>query len=212
MMAYHHRDLRFALIEAASALVAEGQGFDFSLREVARRAGVSHNAPYKHFADKRELMGEVAASGFRLLYKHLLDATENETDVQVALLLFAKAYLSFARVNPALYRLMLGPHLAVGFRSRPGSTLEAGELTKTVLIRLLRQGASDGSFAIPQDNESAVEGAHLAIWAMFHGLASLVIDEKAETEVSDDEIAVAAVDLLLKGLFGTAEKKGSNNG
>jgi hypothetical protein len=47
---------------------------------------------------------------------------------------------------------------------------------------------------------------------MFHGLASFVIDEKAETEVSDDEIAVSAVDLLLKGLFGTTEKKCSNNG
>ena len=61
---YHHGDLRHALIDAAMALVTEEQDWTFSLREVARRAGVSHNAPYNHFGEKQDLLIAVAGAGF----------------------------------------------------------------------------------------------------------------------------------------------------
>ena len=66
---YHHGDLRRAVVVAALEILSETQSLEFSLRELARRAGVSHNAPYKHFADKRELLAAVSAVGFRTVNK-----------------------------------------------------------------------------------------------------------------------------------------------
>ena len=68
---YHHGDLRRAIVKAALEILQETQSLEFSLRELARRAGVSHNAPYKHFADKRELLAAVSAAGFETLTKHM---------------------------------------------------------------------------------------------------------------------------------------------
>src|SRR5271155_2678351 len=83
--AYHHVDLRRALIDAALALVTEDQDWTFSLREVARRAGVSHNAPYNHFADKRDLLAAVAATGFATLGERIVTATSGIKNAQTAL-------------------------------------------------------------------------------------------------------------------------------
>jgi AcrR family transcriptional regulator len=68
---YHHGDLQRAIVDAAIDVLSESQSTEFSLRELARRAGVSHNAPYKHFADKRELLAAVSAVGFELLAKRM---------------------------------------------------------------------------------------------------------------------------------------------
>ena len=68
---YHHGDLRRAIVKAALEILRETQSLEFSLRELARRAGVSHNAPYKHFADKRELLAAVSAAGFETLTKRM---------------------------------------------------------------------------------------------------------------------------------------------
>ena len=68
---YHHGDLRRAIVKAALEILRETQSLEFSLRELARRAGVSHNAPYKHFADKRELLAAVSAAGFEMLTKRM---------------------------------------------------------------------------------------------------------------------------------------------
>src|ERR1700688_3800949 len=68
---YHHGDLRRVIVSAALEILSETQSLEFSLRELARRAGVSHNAPYKHFADKRELLAAVSAAGFEALTKRM---------------------------------------------------------------------------------------------------------------------------------------------
>ena len=72
--AYHHGHLQQALLDAAIQLIAEIGANGFTLREVARRAGVSHNAPYRHFADREELLAAVALQGFRELDQAMLDA------------------------------------------------------------------------------------------------------------------------------------------
>ena len=66
---YHHGDLRRVIVKAALEILRETQSLEFSLRELARRAGVSHNAPYKHFVDKRELLAAVSGAGFEMLTK-----------------------------------------------------------------------------------------------------------------------------------------------
>src|SRR5205807_8179507 len=68
---YHHGDLPRAVVAAALEILSETQSHEFSLRELARRAGVSHNAPYKHFADKRELLAAVSAAGFEALTERM---------------------------------------------------------------------------------------------------------------------------------------------
>src|SRR6202048_2914341 len=68
---YHHGDLRRAIVTSALELLRETRSLEFSLRELARRAGVSHNAPYKHFADKRELLAAVSGAGFEALVKRM---------------------------------------------------------------------------------------------------------------------------------------------
>src|SRR6516162_6235923 len=77
---YHHGNLREALLKAAIRLIAEVGPAAFTLREVARRAGVSHNAPYRHFRDKDDLLAAVAAQGFWELTQAMLDAAARQSD------------------------------------------------------------------------------------------------------------------------------------
>src|SRR4029077_16382653 len=83
---YHHGDLRRALTDTALAMVTEDGAWNFTLREVARRAGVSHAAPYNHFADKAELLAEVAALGFRALRSEMDAAARRARSTRQAML------------------------------------------------------------------------------------------------------------------------------
>src|SRR5271154_5928181 len=116
--AYHHGDLRRSLIDAALALVTEEQDWTFSLRAVARRAGVSHNAPYNHFADKRDLLAAVAATGFATLGERIVTATSGIENARMALVKSALVYITFGVENPAHYRLMFGSALVTA-QGRP---------------------------------------------------------------------------------------------
>src|SRR5271154_4320486 len=115
---YHHGDLRRSLIEAALALVTERQHWTFSLRQVARRAGVSHNAPYNHFEDKRDLLAAVAAAGFATLGERIHAATSGIENARTALVKSALVYITFGVENPAHYRLMFGSALVTA-QGRP---------------------------------------------------------------------------------------------
>ncbi len=105
---YHHGDLRRVLIAAALAMVTEEQDWTFSLREVARRAGVSSSAPYNHFADKRDLLAEVAVSGFHRLRDGLASAVADLRSPPDAFIACLGTYVRLGTENPALYRLMFG--------------------------------------------------------------------------------------------------------
>ncbi len=198
---YHHGDLRDALIEAAVALVTEEQDWTFSLREVARRAGVTHNAPYNHFAEKRDLLGAVAAVGFGRLRARMVAMTADIARADASLNTLAQAYIGFAIENPALYRLMFGPALAKGHSARPASALIAGAETKTVLEGIILRGAQSGIFAVEPEDEEAREMAHLACWSALHGLAMLIIDAKAETALTPRIIVERLMKYLSNGLL-----------
>src|ERR1700712_1278902 len=105
--AYHHGDLRTALVRAAMELL-EGRGETaLSLRAVARRAGVSSAAPYRHYADREALVSAVAAVGYRELAERLAVAHPSpSTPEQLASV--AIAYVQFALERPALFRIMFG--------------------------------------------------------------------------------------------------------
>jgi AcrR family transcriptional regulator len=162
-MGYHHGDLRAACLTAAMELLAEGDEGTVSLRAVARRAGVSPNAPYRHYPDKDALMAAMATQGFRDLRDALKQADANAVgeDKFVAM---AQAYVGFGVRNPALFGLMFGHPCS---RRHPETTAAAAE-TRAVLAERV-------AAAVPAaQRESFLIGA----WALVHGLASLVIQGK----------------------------------
>ena len=117
---YHHGDLRRAIVKATLEILRETQSLEVSLRELARRAGVSHNAPYKHFADKRELLAAVSAAGFETLTKHMEREIAGLDDARERLFAMLRAYIDHGVENPALYSLMFGGYLG-GPGSKPPS-------------------------------------------------------------------------------------------
>ena len=174
--AYHHGDLRRSLIDAAMALVTEEQDWTFSLREVARRAGVSHNAPYNHFADKSDLLAAVAAAGFETLHERLLASIAGIESAETALVKSGIAYVKFGFENPAHYRLMFGSALATAERERPGSVTDAAERAKLVLGEIIDRGARGGVFAFSPESKKEMQIAVLSAWSAVHGLTMLALD------------------------------------
>jgi AcrR family transcriptional regulator len=198
---YHHGDLRQALIEAALALVTEEQDWEFSLREVARRADVSHNAPYNHFSDKTDLLSAVAAIGFERLRDGLLAAISGKSAADVALLASGHAYVRIGTKNPALYRLMFGSALADP-KSGESQALArvAGMRPKAVLADIIRRGAQSGAFAIPANSEQDIALATLAAWSMGHGLTMLIIDRLAGPRTPTAEMIDRVLRVHVEGL------------
>lgn len=197
---YHHGDLHRALVEAALALVTEEQDWSFSLREVARRAGVSHNAPYNHFPEKRDLLGAVAAVGFEMLRACMLGAIAKIKAADAAVLAVSQAYVGFAIENPALYRLMFGPALAESSGARPASAQTAGGEAKAVLEDVILRGARSGFFAVAPENQAALGIATLSCWSAVHGLTMLIIDRKADTTLPVRKLVKGLTQHLLDGL------------
>jgi AcrR family transcriptional regulator len=110
---YHHGDLKAALLESALDILRD-QGLEaLTLRAVARRAGVSQAAPYRHFADRRALVAAVAELGFREMQARMSDAMQPAgAGSQPGLRQVAVAYVRFGLENPAVYRVMFGPEVA----------------------------------------------------------------------------------------------------
>lgn len=211
---YHHGDLRRALIDAALELVTEEQDWGFSLREVARRAGVSHNAPYNHFPEKRDLLGAVAAAGFEALRERMQAATERSSDPRSAFLACAKAYVEAGVENPALYRLMFGRALvgngnkqgprdhrhAKREGGRPTEAAIAGRAAKAVLEAIILRGAESGAFAISPKSKNELALAALASWSCVHGLTMLIIDDLTATDLAVDTLVRRIQRKLLEGI------------
>lgn len=159
---YHHGDLRVALLSAARTLLDEGGVPAVSLREVARRAGVTPAACYRHFADKEALLTALAVQGFEAFAQALRSACEGAEEP------FAEmgiAYVAFAVQRPGMFRLMFGP--AVADRSRSPELMTAiGDAT-----RLFERGVKASRTVAPEDPVGP-----LRAWATVHGLATLAID------------------------------------
>lgn len=159
---YHHGDLRAGLIVAAEAVLAERGMQGLTLRDVARVAGVSHAAPYHHFASLDELLAAVAQQGFEVLGAAMAEAVA-VADTRERLLRVAQAYLDSAREHPERFRLMFGPLLA---RKDEYPSLKAAA-----------QQAFGFVLAAAQAHDPK-NGADLAMagWSFAHGLSHLVID------------------------------------
>lgn len=198
---YHHGGLRQSLVDAATDILHETQRWDFSLREVARRAGVSHNAPYGHFADKSALLAAVGVAGYEALRQRMLMASADAPDADAALTATGMAYIGFGLENPAHYRLMFGQELQSD-GALPSDLLTAAEAARAVLRDIVRRGAQDGTLDVDPDDVLGLTAAVLACWAMVHGFTLLAIDGLAQLESSVDveELAILTASRFRRGL------------
>jgi AcrR family transcriptional regulator len=164
---YHHGNLREALIRAALELIAKKGAAGFTFAEAARFAGVSPAAPYRHFRDRDELMANVALRGFEQFAEALARSWDDgRPDEFTALDRLGKAYLEFARAQPAFYSAMFEAGVPVG--ANP-ALREAGERAFAVL----RGAAEKLCAAMPAAGRPPALMVALHIWAMAHGVASL---------------------------------------
>lgn len=168
--AYHHGDLRAALLRSALELVAEGDLQRLSLREVARRAGVSHAAPYHHFEGKNDLLAAVAAQAFERLRDRLQEAIRGRRSPRTRLEAAAHAYLDFARENPSYFRVMSMPELAYVETPDGRAKLEAAQAAFALLVELV---AAASPVAL---GDADLRGLAVTVYATLHGFARLCID------------------------------------
>jgi AcrR family transcriptional regulator len=167
---YHHGDLRRALIDTALAMVTEEGAWNFTLREVARRAGVSNAAPYNHFPDKSALLAEVAARGFEELRMALEAAARRHRQSSPRqLVAVGCAYIEYGVNHPAHYRLMFGPELSQ--REGHPTLAQAGNAAFAVLLATFPRG-EEGAKA----RGDSVRDQAIAAWSLVHGLTMLFID------------------------------------
>jgi AcrR family transcriptional regulator len=198
---YHHGDLRRALIETALQLVTEEQDWTFSLRETARRAGVSHRAPYNHFPEKLDLLAAVAAVGFERLRDAMLRAMVGIDDPEAVLVAICRTYIRLGLENPALYRLMFGPALSEsGSADRPTSARLAGAEARSVLEDVILRGARSGAFTVSPDSLQDVALAALSVWSATHGLTMLAIDKIPRADLSAEDMISRLLGMVVTGL------------
>jgi AcrR family transcriptional regulator len=162
---YHHGDLRAACLRAAMELLEEDGEEALSLRAVARRAGVSAAAPYRHYADREALVSAVAAVGYRELAERLTAAHPSPATPE-QLTSVAIAYVQFALDHPALFRIMFGEPCKRGNDERVAATEAVSLYLREIVAR-----------SFPQAD---VEPLATAIWALVHGLAFLFLDGKID--------------------------------
>jgi len=197
---YHHGDLPRAIVAAALEILTETQSHEFSLRELARRAGVSHNAPYKHFADKQELLAAVSAAGFEALTKRMGVEAAKASSPRTQLMALLRAYIRYGVGNPALYRLMFGGYLSGPNDGRPAIERAAAETAKALLAGLIRNGALGKAIPDTPRNERKVAGAILACWSLVHGLTQLIADGLVGPGKKSEELCETLVQGMLDGL------------
>ncbi|MFF1262364.1 TetR/AcrR family transcriptional regulator [Streptomyces sp. NPDC058321] len=181
---YHHGDLRAACLRAARELLEEDGSAGLSLRAVARRAGVSATAPYRHYADRDALVSAVAAEGYRELAGELASAHPAPT-TPTELSAVAVAYVRFAFDRPAMFRVMFAEPCDPADEERVAATAAISEY-----VRDMVRGAFPG--ADP-------EVLSTTVWALVHGLAFLHLDGKLDS--STPEVVAAQVESAVQALF-----------
>ncbi|OSC37232.1 TetR/AcrR family transcriptional regulator [Mycobacterium decipiens] len=180
---YHHGDLKRALTEAALGLVNEKGPKGFTLREVARRAGVSAAAPYRHFADKAELLAAVATRGFIQLHD-ALGAVGSATDPSKRVIDMGRAYVLWAVTHPDYYQAMFGAETNKGDHPE---LLTAGERAFDDLLEAITR--CQDAHVLPSGDPREVAGP---AWSLLHGIASLTIGrDLTHVGIRDDPPALA---------------------
>ena len=201
--AYHHGNLKEALIQAARELIKEKGPAGFTFADAARSAGVSAAAPYRHFRDRDALMADVARRGFEAFAAALAKAwNDGRPDPIVAFENVGKAYLHFAGTKPAYYAAMFESGLA------PDTYDELREAADRAFA-VLRQAAEAVSAVLPGERRPPAAMIAFHAWSLAHGIASLFGRGDAarrKLPMPPEELLEAGMLVYLRGL-GYGEKK-----
>jgi AcrR family transcriptional regulator len=186
---YHHGELREALLVAGEAALVVLTPENVSLREIARRAGVSHAAPKHHFQSLGELLGEIAARGFNRFVETMQSAADKSA-LQTAsgrLQAMSRAYLRFAEQNPAVYGLMFGK------REQCATTPNLAKASLAAWNQL------ENGVAAIVGPQKAVNGA-LLVWSAVHGMAQLRIDRKLPPQIDPQASIEVVLRMIIAGV------------
>jgi len=194
---YHHGRLREALVEAALELIAEKGPAGFTIAEAARSAEVSPGAPYRHFNDRDALLADIARQGFEQFETRLSEAwNDGEPDALTAFQQVGRAYLAFARDEPAFYATMFEARLP------PNATRELAQAGERAFA-VLRTAAEALCARAPKDSRPPASMVSLHVWTMSHGIASLFARGDAarrKLPMPPEDLLEAGVLIYLKGL------------
>ncbi|HEY5347007.1 MAG TPA: TetR family transcriptional regulator [Rhizomicrobium sp.] len=183
---YHHGDLRNGLLDAARAILEEQSLGDLTLRAVARRAGVSHAAPYRHFPNHEALLVELAVEGFGELRGDIVAVAKVPGPESDRIANIGAAYMRFVARRPAVARLMFGP-----------------QLPNRESFPALGQAADAIGNEIGEALHDPALG--LAVWASVHGLAMLILEDVIDLgqRRSGLHVLPSRAEILLRSLFST---------
>lgn len=180
-------NLRRTILDASLDLIAAEGLEGFSMREVARRAGVSHQAPYHHFPDREAIMAAIVAEGFQRLRDDSIAAIEGESDPYARMQAMGRAYIRFALHNPAHFKLMFrSEHVR---EDRHDDARACAQSAYDVLLQLAGHVAAKSR----QRTELVV----LTAWSMVHGLATLMLEGKLDKVLDDSAERLAAADAAI---------------
>ncbi|OCQ89939.1 TetR family transcriptional regulator [Nostoc sp. MBR 210] len=196
MAQYHHGNLRNTLLAIAIELLAEDGVEALSLRKMAQKAGVSHNAPYMHFADKEAVLAAIAQEGFRLLTVNVESAiSQADNSTRQKLIAASQAYVEFAINHANHVQIMFRP---VDVAQYPNLE-EVAQASLNQLFELVKAGQENGEL-IAGDTYEITK----AIWAMVHGVAILSIAYQTTNLFSEKtsrrDVVSVFVNLLLDGI------------
>ena len=194
---YHHGNLREALIAAALDLIARKGPAGFTFADAARSAGVSPAAPYRHFRDRDALIADVSRRGFELFAARLEHAwNDGRPEPFAAFEAVGRAYLAFARDEPAYYSAMFEAGIAVD--GEPGLRLAADRS-----FAVLRRASEALCAGLPKERRPPALMMSLHIWALSHGIASLFgrgDPGRRRLPMTPEELLEASVLIYLRGL------------
>jgi AcrR family transcriptional regulator len=196
--AYHHGDLRNALVTAGLEVLREQGAEALNLREVARKAGVSHAAPYRHFADKEALIAAIATDGFRKLEAHLRKSNDSrKRTTSSRLVALGQAYVQFALKHVDHFRVMFILHRE---RDAYPELHIASKACFNVLVTTIAEGQAKGDL-----HEGDPVLLSEIMWSSMHGMSMLL--SNGQITLSDlrmnsaDELVRRHVEWLLNGLM-----------
>jgi AcrR family transcriptional regulator len=185
--AYHHGDLRETLMSAAVVHIEAGGTEKLSLRALAREAGVSPTAPYRHFPTKTCLLAALATEGFQELGASAERVVQGRFDnARARLVALGSGYVEYALAQPVKYRLMFGGVLT-DFSAYEELVIAAEACYQRVL-HVIAEGIERGEFIDAPANELGA-----ATWSAFHGIASLLIDKSSNADRRVDSAAMGAL-------------------
>lgn len=194
---YHHGDLKNALIEAGIKILSKEGTAGLSLRKVAKQAGVSHSAPYAHFADKQSLIAAISTEGFKQLYAELDTAIlAYPDDPKQQLVEGGWAYVQFAINNTDAFKIMFSGVLEKE-RDYP-SFVEISHKTFERVLDIVKSCQEAGVL-----HSAPPEIMAVAVWGQLHGIISLVLEGQVSHTVLDRfsvrEIVSFAIDQTIIG-------------